>query len=507
LLVMLRLAPLLALASAVSTQQPVFTTLTGGDADASLDTCGCAFDLVMSCFVTEQRGSGPASEPGTELYSERHRYSRFDVLVFGLRTYAALPLERVYLYIELDDEYFSARRDELRTIATQLFGERLVVFEPRRLTTQDEWRQALAHRISPATGGAVGEQGDSRLVWLLQNDDHPFVDVNTDVLCEGLARMRADPSRFKSLYMSHWSMAINLAGRVNPPQRQGSYVVSTLTMLDSVQVFNFRYLHYLLSGLDWGGHRFTRIDQLIRQRQIYSTSAERADLFATNASLQTMYVPLRELCRKFDAYVDMAIEATVTRPLVLPPLANVEQGALHVDGSQLYAMVADHGTSRWSLDNPFVLPQAWRMHAAQLYEEAASAHEAVRSACGPAYDPLLQRFDEALGSSAAFPTSSRAACEARLPVSAGSRTCGAWAEAVRRSAPEHTLKQALLRVGSHFMDSCAACGPCGGSCGTPVALRRDVRLAATEPMEDPLVSFPNTTLVHLPWRDADLQQL
>ena len=45
----------------------------------------------------------------------------------------------------------------------------------------------------------MGADGDSRLVWFMQNDDHPFVDVDTDVLCEGLARMRRDPSRFITL--------------------------------------------------------------------------------------------------------------------------------------------------------------------------------------------------------------------------------------------------------------------------------------------------------------------
>jgi hypothetical protein len=75
--------------------------LTGGDAAAALDTCSCAFDLVMSCFVTEQRGSGPAGEPDTALYRERHRYSRYDVLVLALRTYAALPLKKVPFFTSL----------------------------------------------------------------------------------------------------------------------------------------------------------------------------------------------------------------------------------------------------------------------------------------------------------------------------------------------------------------------------------------------------------------------
>jgi hypothetical protein len=165
--------------------------------------------------------------------------------------------------------------------------------------------------------------------------------------------------------------------------------------------------------------------------------------------------------------------------------------------------VQDRGESRWSVDNPFTLPTSWAKHAVQLYANAANDHTARRRACADhSGAPLLAFFDDALNASVAEAASSRETCEAVLAAPAGAHTCGAWAQEVRRSAPQHTRKQAQLRVGCRFAERCGACGPCGGPCGTPVALRRDVPSAGSEPMEDPLVALPNASLVVMPWADA-----
>ena len=63
---------------------------------------------------------------------------------------------------------------------------------------------------------------------------------------------------------------------------------------------------------------------LVRQEQIYLDGAEDAKVMRTRQSLQSIYVPLRELCRKFDGYIDhLGIPAAITPPLVLPWGRNV----------------------------------------------------------------------------------------------------------------------------------------------------------------------------------------
>ena len=50
---------------------------------ALVAACNCRLDLVMSVLVTEEHRTPDSS--------------RFDVLLYALRSYAPLPFERVYL--------------------------------------------------------------------------------------------------------------------------------------------------------------------------------------------------------------------------------------------------------------------------------------------------------------------------------------------------------------------------------------------------------------------------
>ena len=94
--------------------------------------CDCRLDLVMSVLVESV---------------STNNSSGFDVLLYALRSYAHLPLEHVYLYIDLGARHAS-RRDELRIAAQQLFGSRLVTLQPRRLLTQPAWRAELQQMIA-----------------------------------------------------------------------------------------------------------------------------------------------------------------------------------------------------------------------------------------------------------------------------------------------------------------------------------------------------------------------
>ena len=89
-------------------------------------------------------------------------------------------------------------------------------------------------------------------------------------------------------------------------------------MLDALQVFSVALLRHVLLELDWRGRRFKTIDHVVRQEQV--AGRRRGDFIEwRNSSLQAVYVPLRELCRKFDGLGD---KLSVSPPLVLPPQAN-----------------------------------------------------------------------------------------------------------------------------------------------------------------------------------------
>ena len=205
--------------------------------------------------MTEQRHKG--------CDGSRHRYPRSEVLLESLRSYARLSvIRRAFLLIELDDTTIDAGvRQRVRRLAMQLFGERLMMLRWRRLLSQAEWRVLLPRVVLP---------GDNEhLVWFLQSEDHVFVDAGEAVLRAGLSQMCSDRAAMKSLYTSHWPDALLLAHKFQWPQRRGDYIRARLTLTDSVQIVNARYLRWLLLQLDWRGANFTRTDDLVRMSAIY----------------------------------------------------------------------------------------------------------------------------------------------------------------------------------------------------------------------------------------------
>ncbi|KAL3897809.1 MAG: hypothetical protein SGPRY_012970 [Prymnesium sp.] len=317
-------------------------------------------DLVMSALVTQKRSEGPLML--------RQRFSRLEIALYSLSTYAALPIKRVFLYLELGEE-FASRRPEFDARVQYLFGDRLVVNQPKRLTSQPEWRQAMT-TIAPYIDSASASH---RLIWLLGNDDHPFIDTNQSVLREGIAMLRVDPSRFKCLMPSHWPEALRLSGKFGPPQLRGSYVVSRQTLTDAVLIMNLGFMRYLLLELDWKGRRYSRMDSLIWGSGIYGK--RKGALVRTNKLIQTMYVPLRELCRKFDGYLEVAnIPPSVLPPLVLPP----ESNNFTLSWEALQLVLSSGNKSYWvtKVRNHFIIPQKWMMKSAALYGISATNRSA-----------------------------------------------------------------------------------------------------------------------------------
>ena len=315
------------------------------DGAVAASTALCAFDLVVSVYITEARKG-----------AHRHRYPRFDVFMYSLRSYAALPVERAYLYVELDRKLpdREARQQQLKANASLLFGRRLVALEERRLDQQRQWQREFNTTL--AIDGSEGADGQ-RLAFFVQNDDHPYVDYDSQVLCEGVARLRADQSRFKSIFMSHWPEIVGLAAKVQRVELAGSYAVANMTQTDSYQIFNWGYLRHLLVELPWTS-RLKRIDELLRWRGIYNESAKLA-MHHIREPWSIMYVPLREQCRKFDAYMHAGIPFDVVPQLVLPPEANTANSTLSQHSARVRAALAmstgpglRSGRTRWAQMEP-----------------------------------------------------------------------------------------------------------------------------------------------------------
>jgi hypothetical protein len=141
----------------------------------------------------------------------------------------------------------------------------------------------------------------NQCIWFTQNDDHPFVDIDSGIIAEGLTLLTKEPNELASIYLSHWPEALKLAGKLGKPEITGSFLSFDGTLLDSIQILKPALFEYVFVEIDWKGARYRRIDELLRQRAIWGSIGN------TDLSLQKIYVPLREQCRKFMAYphVDM----------------------------------------------------------------------------------------------------------------------------------------------------------------------------------------------------------
>lgn len=328
-----------------------------GLAEGQRATCGCCcFDLLCSVAVVQ---------------TKRHP-ARFQEFMETLKSYMRLPLERVYLFIELDHAYKSLW-NEFESQVDTMFGEKLMALRPYRWTNQSEWRTVMQKIVAPPNTDLGNADADShRLIWFLQNDDHPFIDIDNNVFCEGIGLLRKSGARFKSLYPSSFGGALRLTGLKGEgpqPLRVGKgYVTNNITTLDGIQIMNLGYLRYILLDLDWKGQQFRRIDDLIRQRAIYGNASEDAWLMSLDEPISTLFVPLRELCRHFDSYVSSqpyrVNKVVPYYPRLTVPLRRTKVPSRYVLTKR---MTKGYFWGRWSQGDNFTVPSDWIDTSLELY--------------------------------------------------------------------------------------------------------------------------------------------
>lgn len=307
--------------------------------------CPISMDLLLSTFITNKRSRG-------------NRYSRLQVFRHAMRSYFDLPIHAFYLFIQLDVE-FRSQRQSLEDELTSSLGSRIQHLEFTRILTQAKWKWLMS---------SIGSDNHSgRLVFFLQNDDHVFIDADTSLLCRGLKLLHSETSKFKTLYMSHWPEALRLTGKVSPPQRIGGFVRTNLTMVDAVQVFNLGFLHHIFVELEWPqGLQVGRIDRLIMQRAVWGTFARSLLRTAdTENSLQAFFVPLRELCRKFDGYMHVGIPFAKVPQLEIDHTAGPVRSADSLKRVMLAAEKLQNDP--WSRGNNFSIPAEWVSVMLDLY--------------------------------------------------------------------------------------------------------------------------------------------
>jgi hypothetical protein len=150
---------------------------------------------------------------------------------------------------------------------------------------------------------------------------------------------------------------LRLSGKLAQPEKVGNYIRFHATMLDAIQIFSSKFIRYIFLDVNWGGKRYKRIDTLLRQRSIWGESNGNMD-----DGLQVIYVPLRELCRKFSAYGHVHMHN------VLPLEFSYEIQKPNRDRQDVISLITAEHSSMWTKDNDFSIPEEWIEQSVNLYK-------------------------------------------------------------------------------------------------------------------------------------------
>jgi len=260
-----------------------------------------------------------------------------DIFKYVIYSYRNIIFKRIYLFIKLDDNYIDQKDSLLQFIHLNFsyLDKSHIYVEFDRLCIQNQW--------TPLIPNLYKEFGGNEPIMFLNNDDHVFIDYDTKLLEEGLDTLSNEPTRHKSIYISHWPELIKLSGKYNTHQRYGNFIGFKLSLLDSVQIFNLHFLHYILVEYIWKHNYHPRIDDILNE--LTNTPSQ------DNVLSQTIYIPLKELFRKFDGYGHTHMEHCP--PLILP------YNKFNYDKTTLTQKIRAPHNSFWTNGNHFNIPDEW----------------------------------------------------------------------------------------------------------------------------------------------------
>ena len=244
------------------------------------------------------------------------------------------------MFIKLDSEFLLYTDDIINYIydTFSTMNKESIHIVMDRYTSQNNWIPLFKYLMN--------KYGHNESVWFSQNDDHIYVDYNTDILLEGLKHLESDNHRHKSILLSHWPEAIKLSGKNNNQIRVDNYVKFKLSILDSIQIFNLQFLYDVFLLHKWK-RPYKRIDSVLFD------FINGARVSFENPLSQVIYVPLREMVRHFDGYGHVNMDDSDCHRLELP------SNTFYYDKDTLLHKMTPYHHSQWTKDNHFIIPQEW----------------------------------------------------------------------------------------------------------------------------------------------------
>ena len=244
--------------------------------------------LFVNVLVTDQRFSQGFT----------NRYDRLDIFKCQLASFARIDrIDEVIIYCELAESHRSRLR-ELKDFVNGLFPYRVpIFFHCHSPSSQRDWQQALEESQLLDTEKPVLYMG---------NDDHVFIDRDTDVLYEGLDLWAKEPAdQINTIHISSWTEAISTIWGFNDYTRVGRYWVTDMLYPDACQIVNATFFKHVFFDLQMGDTYMRRTDPFLTNW--YPHLGDYAFSSKTDHPKVKMFTPLREQVRHFDAYPHVAV--------------------------------------------------------------------------------------------------------------------------------------------------------------------------------------------------------
>ena len=276
--------------------------------------------LLISVFLTDQRPN--------------NRYDRYEIFKYTLFSYRNINFSNIYILVELD-EIYKNKKDELSNFIYNNFNipnNNIYINYDKRFDNQNEWKTFMNTHI-------YNKFDINELILFCQCDDHIFIDFNMDVLNEGIELLNKEQNEHKTIHFSHFPEIIKMSGKFNNCKRINNYIRFERTMVDTLQIFNLKYLYFILVQYDWNGLSHKRIEDMPGDVN-------------KNKFNQAIYTPLRELCRHFDGYEHVHI--TDDCPALILP-----KNTFYYDNDTLIKKMTAQHDSNWTINNNFIIPQEW----------------------------------------------------------------------------------------------------------------------------------------------------
>jgi hypothetical protein len=235
--------------------------------------------------------------------------NRVDIFKYCLASYdPLLPIiSKCILYIDMAPE-LEYRKTELIEFINEIYPDSKLEIYFYRNNYYTQWLEVCSKL----------EDCDDDIIFFCGNDDHIFIDSNTNIVEEGIDILKKEENSLSVVYYSHWLEQIKLSEYNNGDLiDSGNFLLYDSSNYDSIQIMNKkRFIKLWTETCASDGRYNNNFEPIFRPDHLspYDQPLRKCDT----------YVPIKEIVRHFDGYGHVRGNSTdnihnYTPPMFIPP--------------------------------------------------------------------------------------------------------------------------------------------------------------------------------------------